>query len=93
MNKYEALYILDTACADEERDGLIAKFENVVVNSGGVVEKSDKWGVKKLAYPINYKSEGFYVLMSFESDPNAVQELNRVMGISENVMRSMITKL
>ncbi len=93
MNKYEALYILDAACNDEERDGLVAKFENVVTNSGGVVEKSDKWGVKKLAYPINYKSEGFYVLMSFESDPSAVQELNRVMGITENVIRSMITKL
>ena len=93
MNKYEALYILDAACQDEERDGLIAKFESVVANSGGVVEKSDKWGVKKLAYPINYKAEGYYVLMTFESEPATVHELNRVMGITENVMRSMISKL
>ena len=92
MNKYEMLYILDTACSDEEKDALIAKYENVVKSNGGVVEKSEKWGVKKLAYPIDYKAEGYYVLMTFECDPSLVQELKRVVGITEHVMRRLITK-
>lgn len=93
MNKYEMLYVLDTACTDEEKEALIAKFENVVKESGGTVESIDKWGVKKLAYPIDYKSEGYYVLMTFESGPSLVQELKRVVGITEHVMRRLITKL
>ena len=53
MKKYEMLYILDNSVSDEEKDQLIAKFENLVKDNGGVVEKSDKWGAKKLAYPID----------------------------------------
>ena len=93
MNKYEMLYVLDTAVGDEERDAFIARLEDVVKNDGGNVEGSDKWGIKKLAYPINYKSEGYYVLMTFEAKPQTIAELERVAGLSENVMRRMITKL
>lgn len=93
MKKYEMLYVLDATLTDENRDALIAKFEEVVKKSGGVVESSDKWGVKKLAYPIDYKSEGYYVLMTFECEPGAISEIERVAGITENVMRRVITKL
>lgn len=92
MNKYEMIYILDTACTDEKRDALIEKVENVVVKNGGSVEKTEKWGVKKLAYPIDYKTEGYYVYMAFEGDSNLVQEMKRVIGIAENVIRRLITK-
>ena len=71
---------------------MIAKFEGVVKNNGGVVEKTEKWGVKKLAYPIDYKTEGYYVLMTFECDATLVQEMKRVVGITEHVMRRLITK-
>ena len=93
MKKYEMLYILDATLSDEARDAVIAKFEEIVKKSGGNVESSEKWGVKKLAYPINYKSEGYYVLMTFECEPSAVSEIERVAGITENVMRRVITKL
>jgi len=92
MNKYEMLYILDTASADEEKEATVAKMEAVVKNNGGTVEKIDKWGVKKLAYPIDYKAEGYYVLMTFESEPSLVAEVRRVAGITENIIRVMITK-
>ena len=92
MNKYEMIYILDTACTDEKRDALIAKVENVVANAGGSVEKTEKWGVKKLAYAIDYKTEGYYVYMAFEGDSNLVQEMKRVVGISEGVIRRLITR-
>ena len=92
MRKYEMLYILTATLSDEEKEAIIAKFENVVKSSGGSVEKVDKVGLKKLAYPINYKTEGYYVLMTFESDVTMVAELKRVAGITDGVMRRLITK-
>ena len=92
MTKYEMLYILDTALTDEAKDGIIKKVEDLVAKNGGVIEKTDRWGVKKLQYPINYKSEGFYVLMQFEAEKTFVEELKRVIGITDGIIRRLITK-
>ena len=91
MKKYEMLYVLDASLTDEARDAVIAKFEDLVKTSGGSVEAIDKWGVKKLAYEIDYKTEGFYVLMTFESEPSFIKELDRIAGITESVIRRLIT--
>ncbi|MBO7368802.1 MAG: 30S ribosomal protein S6 [Clostridia bacterium] len=93
MKKYEMLYIIASEITDEAKEAVIAKFEKIVTESGGNVEKIDKWGTKKLAYPIDYKAEGYYVLMTFEADPTLNKELERVAGISDEVIRHMITKL
>ena len=93
MTKYEMLYILDTALTDEAKEAIITKFEDLVTKNGGVVEKTDRWGVKKLQYPINYKSEGFYVLTTFEAEKAFVEELKRVIGITDGIIRRMITKI
>ena len=93
MRKYEMLYILSTELAEEVRDGIIAKFESVVKENGGSVEKVDKWGVKKLAYPINYKTEGYYVLFTFECEAAFPAELGRVFKITEGLLRTMIIAL
>lgn len=90
--KYEMLYLIDTSIAEEAREALITKFEDIVKNLGGTVVSTDKWGVKKTAYPINYKSEAFYVLMTFEADGSAIKELDRIAGITDGIMRRMITK-
>ena len=90
--KYEMLYLIDSAMAEEAREALIAKFEETVKGLGGTVVSTDKLGVKKLAYPINYKSDAFYVLMTFEADGSAIKELDRIAGITDGVMRRMITK-
>jgi small subunit ribosomal protein S6 len=92
MNKYEMLYILSPELSEEAREAVIAKLENLIVKDGGVVVSTDKWGMKKLQYPIQFKNEGFYVLTTFESSPEFVQELKRVIGISEGIMRRLITK-
>lgn len=92
MTKYEMLYILSAKLDDEAKEAIVAKFENVVVNGGGAVEKIDKWGVRKLAYSINYENDGYYVLMTFECAPSLVAELTRVAGITEGMLRNMITK-
>ena len=92
MTKYEMLYIIDASLADEAKEAIIKKFESLVTDNGGVVEQIDRWGVKKLQYPINYKTEGYYVLVNFTAEATLPSELERVMGISDAVMRHMIVK-
>lgn len=92
MTKYEMLYILSTKLEDEAKDAVIAKFESIVTAAGGTVESTDKWGVKKLAYAINYQSEGYYVLMTFECPTSVIAEITRVAGITEGMLRHMVTK-
>ena len=92
MTKYEMLYILDAALADEAKESIIKKFESLVTENGGVVENIDRWGVKKLQYPINYKTEGYYVLMTFEAAKTLVEEIKRIAGITDGLIRRLITK-
>ncbi len=93
MNKYEMLYILNSELSDEAKEAVITKLETLITNAGGTVVSTDKWGVKKLQYPIQFKNEGYYVLTTFESSPEFVQELKRVIGISEGILRRLITRV
>ena len=93
MAKYEMLYLINNELTDEAKDAKIAKYEEVVTSMGGSVASTDKWGTKKTAYPINYKTEAYYVLMTFEADGKVVEELKRVAGIDADVFRRLITKL
>ena len=93
MTKYEMLYILDASLSDEAKDGIIKKIEDLVSSNGGVIEKTDRWGVKKLQYPINYKSEGYYVLTTFEAEKSLVVEIKRIIGITDGIIRRLITKI
>ncbi|MBO4569808.1 MAG: 30S ribosomal protein S6 [Clostridia bacterium] len=93
MNKYELLYIIDASVSDEARNALIEKFVKFVKDNGGVVEKEpEKFGVKKYAYPINDKNEGYYCLMSFESNPEVPNKLTALMKITDGIVRTMIEK-
>ncbi len=91
MKTYEMLYVLDAALSDEAKESFVAKFEGIVSDNGGKVISTDKWGVKKLAYPIRYKNDGYYVLMTFEAEGATVKELDRIAGLSVEVLRRMIT--
>ena len=64
----------------------------LVTDNGGSVEKVDKWGAKKLAYPINFKEDGYYVLMNFECEPALIAEMERQLRINDQVMRHMVVK-
>lgn len=92
MAKYEMLYLLNNDLTDEAKDAEIAKFEGIVTSMGGSVVSTDKWGTKKTAYPIRFKTEAYYVLMTFEANAEVVGELDRVAGIDADVYRLMITK-
>ncbi len=91
MKTYEMIYVLDTAVADEAKEAFGKKLEDFITSKGGSVVSVDKWGVKKLAYPINYKNDGDFVLLTFEADGAVVKELDRVAGLTTDVLRRMIT--
>lgn len=93
MNKYEIMFIIDNSVSDEAKDAVVAKVTQIVENGGGKVEKVDKQGAKKLAYPIKDKTDGFYVLMNFECQPELIAELERQIRISDQVLRHMVVKL
>ena len=92
MTKYELLYILDASLSDEAKESIVKKFEDLVTSNGGTVENIDRWGNRKLQYPINYKSEGYYVLMNFEAEKTLVVEIKRIAGITDGIIRRLITK-
>ena len=85
--------MLNNDSTEEVKAAEIAKYEEIVKAAGGVVVSTDKWGTKKTAYPINYKTEAYYVLMTFEADSNVLNELERVARIDSEVVRRMVTKL
>ena len=84
MNKYETLYIIKPTVEEEARKALIDKFSEIIT-AQGTVEGVEEMGMRKLAYPINYISEGYYVLVNFEA-------LERNFKINENIMRYIIVK-
>ena len=93
MARYEMLYLINSALTDEAKDAKIAKFEGVVTSMGGAIVSTDKWGTKKTAYPINYKTDAYFVLMTFEANGKVVEELKRIAGIDADIVRRLITKL
>ena len=93
MNKYELIYIVDTTVEEAARKELIEKFNGVITANGGEVVKVEEWGKRRLAYAIDYKTEGYYVYVAFNGASELPKELSRNLGINENVIRSQIVKL
>lgn len=93
MNRYELIYILDAALEESTRKELIEKFSQVVTDNGGEIEKLDEWGKRRLAYTIDYKNEGYYVLVNFKAGSEVPRELERNLEINESVIRYLVVKL
>lgn len=94
MRDYELLYIIKTEVGEEQTQAVIDRYNGILEGEGATVEKVDKWGKRKLAYTINKKyTDGFYVLVNFKGEANAVDEVDRLMKIDENLLRHMITRV
>ena len=91
FNSYETLFIIDASLAEEAIKGLVDKFTALIAEHGKVSEVNE-WGKRRLAYPINDKEEGYYVLVNFESQGNLPAELERIFGITEGIMRSIVIR-
>ncbi|MBR4659362.1 MAG: 30S ribosomal protein S6 [Clostridia bacterium] len=92
MNKYETLYVINAELTDEETKSVIEKFTKVITDNGGEIEKVDEWGKRRLAYPINYKTEGYYVLVLFEAEGPVPAELQRNLKNDERIMRYVVER-
>ena len=92
MNQYEVMYVIDTTIDETARTNLISRFSDLVVKNGGKVDRVDEWGKRRLAYAINYKTEGYYVLMYITAPSDLPRELERNLQISDSVLRYLVVR-
>jgi small subunit ribosomal protein S6 len=92
VNPYEVLLMLDPELAEERRAEIVARAREIVVRGGGVWHGDDVWGRRKLAYEIDHKSEANYHLLTFDCEPGALEELTRVLRITDGAMRHMAVR-
>ena len=92
MNQYEVMYVIDAALEDSARVELINRFSDLVKKNGGEIDRVDEWGKRRLAYAINYKTEGYYVLMYIKAPSELPRELERNMQIADSVLRYLVVR-
>lgn len=93
MNKYEVMYILRADQEEQAIKDLIEKFNGVITSNGGVIDSTDEWGKRRLAYPIQYQKEGYYILQHFQANADLPAELERNFRINEYVLRFMVIRM
>ena len=91
INKYETIFVLDSTKTEDEITALVEKFKSLI-EANGEIESVDEWGKRRLAYPINDKNDGYYVLVNFKSEGAFTLELERVFGITEGILRSIVIR-
>ena len=92
MNQYEVMYVIDPTLEDSARTELINRFSDLVKKNGGEVDRVDEWGKRRLAYAIQYKTEGYYVLMYIKAPAELPREIERNMQISDSVLRYLTVR-
>lgn len=91
LNKYETVFIIDPSISEEAIKGLVEKFKDLLETSAQL-EALEEWGRRRMAYPIDKKTEGYYVLANFSSDSAFPHELERVFKITDGIIKHMIIK-
>ena len=92
MNKYEVMYVIDPTLEDSVRNELISYFSGIVEKNAGMIDRIDEWGKRRLAYAINYKTEGYYVLMYIQGPSELPRELERNFKINDKVPRYLVIR-
>jgi small subunit ribosomal protein S6 len=91
MNNYESIFIINSDVGEENTKALVEKFKNLL-ESSAQLESIDEWGKRKLAYTIDDKNEGYYVLANFSAEPDFPRELERIYKITEGIIKYMVIK-
>ena len=92
MNEYEILLLLDPEAAEERHEEILTRTRELVEKGGGRWERHEPWGRRKLAYPIAKKEDGVYHLLLFSADADTLDEVSRILRITDGVMRHMATR-
>ena len=90
MNSYELMYIIPSQSTDEEKEAMIAQVNSMIEKDNGKIESVERLGNKKLAYEINKKREGLYVLVNFTADASVPNTVSALLRITNNIMRHII---
>ncbi|MBR4160434.1 MAG: 30S ribosomal protein S6 [Bacteroidaceae bacterium] len=93
MNQYETVFILTPVLSDEQMKEAVEKFKGVLAKCGAEIINEENWGLKKLAYPIEKKSTGFYELIEFKAAPEALKTLEVAYRRDERVLRYLTVKM
>ncbi|MFN3323148.1 MAG: 30S ribosomal protein S6 [Bryobacteraceae bacterium] len=93
MRIYEELFIVRPDAPEEEIDAYIEQIKQIITSGGGNVDKVDKWGVRRLAYRVQKRTEGYYVLIQFTSGPEVVKEIERRMRVTDLVMKFLTARI
>ena len=91
LNSYETLFVVDCANGEDAVKATVEKFTAMIAENG-TIENVDEWGKRRLAYPINDQNDGYYVLVNFKSEGSFTAELERVYGITEGILRSIVIR-
>ncbi len=89
LKSYETLFVISPDLSEEDTKAIVEKFTTLIKENGEIGEV-DEWGRRKLAYPIDYKTEGYYVLVNFKSATDFPSELERIFNITDNILRSLV---
>ncbi len=93
MRNYELMFIIKPDLEEEATAALVDKYTNLITEQGGTVANVDRWGKRRLAYEVNGFNDGYYVIVNFQSEPQASKEVERVLKISDDVIKHMVVKL
>ena len=91
MNNYETIFVIDASLSEEEINAISEKFTSLIA-ANGTTDSVDVWGKRRLAYPIDYKTEGYYVLVNFASEAEFITELERIYNITDGVLRTIVIR-
>jgi small subunit ribosomal protein S6 len=93
MRTYEQLFIVNTAAVDTDVDALLEQLTGIITSTGGTLDKTDKWGVRKLAYRVDRQTEGSYILLCFSCGSQTVRELERRLRVSDLVLKFITVRM
>ena len=93
MNQYETVFILTPVLSDEQMKEAVSKFKSVLTDNGAEIINEELWGLKKLAYSIEKKSTGFYVMLEFKAQPELIKTLETQYRRDEKVLRYLTVKM
>ena len=92
MREYEVMVIFDPDAESSAVDAVVARVTDLLTENGGEVQGTDAWGKRRLAYEIDHKTEGVYTLISFKSEPGVLTELERILSLTDEVIRHKVVR-
>jgi len=93
MRHYEVMVILDAGLEEEAIRAVLDRASKLLADHGAKVEKVDRWGKRRFAYPVHHRSEGYYALMDTRAEPPAMAEVHRMLGLADEVIRHKVIRL